>query len=335
MLDLNLQRKVHLLLLFMLPNISIVIVNWNSSDQLSECLNSIVNSDHIKFSLDSVIVVDNNSTDKSLDGIEDLNLPLNLIKNIENKGFGFACNQGSAISQSDYILFLNPDTRLDQNALDRSIDFIESPSHQKVGIVGIQLVDNQGKIQKSCARFPTPINFWCSIVGLDKVIKNKFTSYLMTEWNHQNTQQVDHVMGAFYLIRRDIFQLLNGFDESFFVYFEDLDFSYRLSRLGWSSYYLTEVRSFHKGGGTSESIKSTRVFYALRSRILYVYKHFNLMQANTVTFGFILIEPFTRIIFSVMRLSLSQMRETTSAYIQLFGNFQEIYELVCQKIIRK
>jgi N-acetylglucosaminyl-diphospho-decaprenol L-rhamnosyltransferase len=318
----------------MLPTVNIIIVNWNSSHQLSDCLNSVVSSDRYKFKLDRAIVVDNASVDQSLDGIEDFNLPLSIIKNLENKGFGFACNQGAAISSSDYILFLNPDVKLYQTAVDTAVDFMENSLHQKVGVVGIQLVDAQEKIQRSCARFPNPINFWCSILGIDKLIKNKFISYLMTEWSHDSTKQVDHVIGAFYLIRTKTFELLNGFDESFFVYFEDLDFSYRLNKLGWSSYYLAEARSFHKGGGTSESIKSTRIFYALRSRILYGYKHFNLIQATMITVASLSIEPFTRIGFSVMRLSLSQARETISAYIQLFKNSREIYQLIKRQIDR-
>jgi N-acetylglucosaminyl-diphospho-decaprenol L-rhamnosyltransferase len=315
----------------MLPSLDIVIVNWNSAHQLRECLDSIVSSDRDDFILAGAIVVDNASTDRSLDGLESLDLPLTIIRNSENKGFGVACNQGAAIRNSDYILFLNPDTRLFKEAIDKAVSFIKNSADEKIGVVGIQLVDSQGKIQRNCARFPSPLNFWCSILGIDKVIKNRFTSYLMTEWNHETTQAVDHVIGAFYLIGSDIFRSVGGFDESFFVYFEDLDLSYRLNQQGFSSYYLADVRSFHKGGGTSESIKATRIFYSLRSRILYVYKHFNSIQATTILLASLLIEPVTRIIFSVLRLSLSQAQETISAYIQLFTNYRDISKLIQKK----
>ena len=201
---------------------------------------------------------------------------------------------------------------------------MENPSQQQVGVVGIQLVDSHGKIQRSCARFPSPTTLWCSILGIDKVVKNKFTSYMMTEWDHNSTQPVDHVMGAFYLIRSEIFRSLNGFDESFFVYFEDLDLSYRVKQQGWVSYYLADVQSFHKGGGTSENIKATRLFYSLRSRILYGYKHFSLVQANIITLASLSIEPFTRIVFSLLKLSGSQVKETILGYAQLFANLQQI-----------
>lgn len=318
----------------MLPSLNIIIINWNSAHQLRECLDSIITSDRHEFRLAKVTIVDNASTDRSLESINDIDLPLKIIKNSENKGFGAACNQGANIEESDYFLFLNPDTRVDRDSIDRAVSFIEKPSDRQIGVVGIQLVDSQGKVQRNCTRFPTPINFWCSILGIDKIVKNKFTSYTMTEWDHRNTQPVDHVMGAFYLIRSDLFRSLDGFDESFFVYFEDLDLSYRVNQLGWASYYLADVQSFHKGGGTSESVKSTRIFYALRSRILYTYKHFSSLQATILLLGSLSIEPLSRMIFAIIRLSLSQAQETIGAYTKLFTNSKEISKLIKKQIDR-
>ncbi len=314
----------------MLPSIDIIIVNWNSANQLRECLESIVDTNHHNFRLDRVVIVDNASTDQSLTEIENINLPLTIIKNLDNKGFGFACNQGAASSNSNYLLFLNPDTKLFKDSLDKPVNFMENSLKQRIGVVGIQLVDSQGEIQRSCTRFPTLTNFWCNIIGIDKVIANKFTSYLMREWDHTKTEQVDQVMGAFYLIRRDVFRALNGFDETFFVYFEDLDLSYRLSKSGWSSYYLTNVQSFHKGCGTSNNIKSTRLFYFVRSRILYVYKHFNFAQASIILLASIFVEPLTRIGFSLLKLSFSEVKETILAYRQLIATSPELYKQIQQ-----
>jgi N-acetylglucosaminyl-diphospho-decaprenol L-rhamnosyltransferase len=310
----------------MLPSLDIIIINWNSSIQLRECLEAVASADRQEFRLDKVIIVDNASTDRSLEGLEQVALPIEIIRNAKNNGFGAACNQGAAISTADYLLFLNPDTKSAPDAIDRAVSFMEKPDRQQVGVVGIQLLDSRGKIQRSCARFLTPSTLWCSILGIDKLIKNKSTSYMMTEWDHDNTQPVDHVMGAFYLIRSEIFRSLNGFDESFFVYFEDLDLSYRVKKLGWLSYYLADARSFHKGGGTSENIKATRLFYSLRSRILYGYKHFNPIQANLMMLASLSIEPFTRIIFAMLKLSGSQVKETILGYAQLFANLPEIYK---------
>jgi N-acetylglucosaminyl-diphospho-decaprenol L-rhamnosyltransferase len=312
----------------MLPGLDIIIVNWNSAIQLRECLEAVVSSERNEFKLERVIVVDNASTDRSLSGLEDLDLPLEIIRNTKNQGFGAACNQGAVNSKSDYLLFLNPDTRASKESLDRAVRFMEKPAHQQVGVVGIQLIGNRGQIQRSCARFLSPATIWCSILGLDKVIKTKSTSYMMTEWDHNNTQSVDHVMGAFYLIRNEIFQSLQGFDESFFVYFEDLDLSYRVHKLGWSSYFLADVQSFHKGGGTSENIKATRLFYSLRSRILYGYKHFGRVQAHMMMLASLSIEPLTRIVFAIVKLSGSQVKETIMGYAQLFANLGAIFKSI-------
>jgi N-acetylglucosaminyl-diphospho-decaprenol L-rhamnosyltransferase len=309
-----------------LPSISIVTINWNSAHQLKECLESLVEIDRQEFNLDKVIVVDNASTDRSLDGLEQLDLPLHIIRNSVNQGFGAACNQGAAISNSDYLLFLNPDTRVSKDSIGRSIDFMEKSLAQKVGVTGVQLVDGQGHIQRNCVRFPSTITFLCNMLGIDKVAQTKFTSYKMTEWDHRNTQEVDQIMGAFYLIRSGLFRSLNGFDEQFFVYFEDLDLSYRVHKLGWSSYYLADVRSFHKGGGTSENVKATRLFYFIRSRILYAYKHFNIVEATMITLATLFIEPVTRIGFSLLKFSLPQVKETMMGYLRLFGNLQSMYK---------
>jgi N-acetylglucosaminyl-diphospho-decaprenol L-rhamnosyltransferase len=316
----------------MLPSLNIIIVNWNSAHQLYECLESIANSNLSEFKLDRIDIVDNASVDNSLEHTEKFALPINIIRNSENKGFGFACNQGAANTKSDYLLFLNPDTKVFADSLSRSIDFLESSLPQKVGVVGVQLVNNHGEIHRSCTRFPSITTFLGSIIGLDKIVKHQSTSYFMTEWDHRNTQAVDQVMGAFYLIRRELFQKLGGFDESFFVYFEDLDLSYRLSQLGWSSYYLANVQSFHKGGGTSEAIKSTRLFYFIRSRILYAYKHLNWVSATIVMIASLFVEPIARIGFALIKLSLVQAQETLIAYVRLLLNYREIYRDVSQQI---
>ena len=136
----------------------------------------------------------------------------------------------------------------------------------------------------------------------------------MREWDHRANRQVDQVMGAFFLVRRSVFETLVGFDERFFVYLEDVDFSLRASKLGWYSYYLADAQAYHKGGGTSQHIKATRLFYSLRSRILYGYKHFNWLSATAVILGTLIVEPFTRLVFSAFNRSLLQVKETLKGY---------------------
>jgi GT2 family glycosyltransferase len=299
-------------------SISIIIVNWNSGGQLYGCLNSIYNAKKESFSLDRVIVIDNASTDGSLCGIEEIDLPLYIIRNSTNKGFAAACNQGAKMCSSDYLLFLNPDTMLFEDSLIKPIEFMEDSKHKKIGIVGIQLIDDKGGISRTCARFPSLKQFIIKILGLDLLFPKLFSSHFMTEWDHKNDRFVDHVIGAFFLVRRELFEKLNGFDERFFVYLEDLDFSYRAKQLGYSCYYLTSAQAYHKGGGSSEKVKDIRLFYSLKSRILYGYKHFGRVSAVILTFLTLVIEPITRMIFAIIRRSPSDVKETLKAYKMLW-----------------
>ena len=136
--------------------LSIIIVNWNAGSQLAEAVASISRYHHGLVA--SVIIVDNASTDNSLVQVEALpNLPfqLQIVRNHDNRGFGAACNQGAALARSEFILFLNPDTRLFERSLSVPLAFMQEPKNQDVGIVGIQLLDEQNRIARSCARFPT------------------------------------------------------------------------------------------------------------------------------------------------------------------------------------
>ena len=301
--------------------VDIIIVNWNAGQQLCVCLESIMAANTEEFELRRVVVVDNASTDRSLDGLEHLSLPLTIMRNATNRGFAAACNQGAKGSDADYLLFLNPDTRLFSDSLSKPIAFMEQAENQQIGIVGIQLMDEQGQVSRTCSRFPTPQTFFVKMCGLDYIFPKHFSSHFMTDWEHNKNRGVDHVIGAFFLVRQPLFKELNGFDEQFFVYFEDLDFSVRASRLGWRSYYFAEAQAFHKGGGTSEQVKATRLFYSLRSRILYGYKHFNKVIAIVLMMGTLLIEPVTRVVYALYSRSFLQLQETVKGYALLWRSF--------------
>ena len=309
----------------MTASVDIIIVNWNAGGQLRDCLESINNAaNRDSFELSRVVVVDNASWDGSADGLEDLRLPLSVIRNTENRGFAGACNQGAKGSRADYLLFLNPDTYLNRDSLAKPLIFMEEAFNQNIGIVGIQLLDDDGKISRTCARFPTPGRFFSKMLGLDRIFPHVFPSHFMSDWDHRESRQVDHVMGAFFLIRRSLFEELGGFDERFFVYLEDLDFSFRARQAGWRSFYLVDAQAHHEGGGTSEQGRATRLFYSLRSRIFYGYKHFGWWAATGLRLGTLLLEPWLRAAFAVAMGSLVQLKETQKAYAMLWWNLPEL-----------
>lgn len=298
----------------MKPSLDIIIVNWNAGRQLRDCLESIVTSKKNSFILNQIVVIDNASTDDSARNLEDINLPLKVIFNSKNIGFGAACNQGAKETKADYLLFLNPDTRLFPDSLCQPITFMETIEANNIGICGIQMIDTQAKIHRHCSRFPTFKNFFARITGLSHMFPQIFPQYVMTDWDHSSSRKVDHVIGAFFLVREKLFKQLHGFDENFFVYYEDLDFSYRAALAGWNSYYLAQVQAFHKSNGTTDQIKATRLFYSLRSRIQYVYKHFSFVQATLISLLMLTIEPVSRIALATMRGSITQTKETITAY---------------------
>ena len=270
------------------------------------------------FKLNRVVVVDNASIDNSLQGLESLVLPLKIIRNLGNRGFGAACNQGAKGSISDYLLFLNPDTRLFEDSLIKPLAFMEQPENQKTGITGIQLVDEGRRVARTCARFPVPGMFFSKMLGLNMLFPRQFHSHIMSEWDHGETREVDHAMGAFFMIRRHLFDTLDGFDEQFFVYLEDLDLSYRANNAGWKTVYLADVRAYHKGGGTSEQVKARRMFYSLRSRILYGYKHFGWFLATLLMAGTLFVEPLSRFVLAIGRRSGREAKETIKGYAMLW-----------------
>lgn len=305
--------------------VGIAIVNWNAGSQLQRCLTSIAESAWETVSLASVVIVDNGSTDGSLDALHVPDwMSLTVVRNPENRGFAAACNQASRQMDADLILFLNPDTVLEAQSIATAATWLTAPEHTATGIVGIQLVDEHGEVSRSCARFPTLRSMVIAALGLDRAVPSLFTSYRMTDWDHLTTRDVDHVIGAFYLVRTSLFRHLHGFDEHFFVYFEDLDFSLRARRDGWHSTYLVTARAFHRGGGTSEQVKSTRLFYSLRSRLFYARKHFTRPAERTVLLCTLVIEPVVRLAVCAATLSFEGMRDTAGAYRRLWSSVRSV-----------
>ncbi len=229
-------------------------------------------------------------------------------------GFGFASNQGAKCGNGKYILFLNPDVRLFPDSLSKSISFLESHDELKIGILGIQMIDQNGVIHRNAARFPTPVSLFYQIFGVDRVLPRLFPLHFMTDWPHEDSRVVDQVPGSFFLMRRSLFNTLRGFDERFFMYFEDLDFAYRARKAGWVNYYLSSVRAFHHGGGTTNQVRAWRLFYVLRSRLYYAAKHFGYYYAASIMIASLLFEIWIRLGWSVVRLSGGNFLDTLQAY---------------------
>jgi GT2 family glycosyltransferase len=262
-----------------------------------------------------VVVVDNQSTDHSEKACQ--NYPfVRLIQNGANLGFGKACNIGAKNIQGNWVLFLNPDAKLNSETLTKLNFNIASVSDQYV-IHGVQIVDSSGSVSRSCARFPKWWNLFFHSIGLDRIFPK--IGFQMIDWDHSESRPVDEVMGSFFLVRRDIFNRLHGFDEDYFMYMEELDFSYRARQVGFLSYYWASPRIFHEGGGCSKQVKAKRLYYYLRSRWIYSGKHFPLLQMACIRFALLFFEPVSRVANSAWHLEMSSIIEILQSYIMFIG----------------
>src|SRR5688572_8284716 len=169
--------------------LDVIIVNWNAGKQLLDCLKSLQAAcQESIFHLSRCLVVDNASTDGSVDQLETYSFPFTLIKNQENMGFAYACNQGAKAGKADFLLFLNPDVRLFPDSLARALVFMAEPKNEGVGILGIQLVDQDGIIQRNVARFPSSKSIFHQMLGLDRLWPKQYPAHFMTEWDHQENR---------------------------------------------------------------------------------------------------------------------------------------------------
>ena len=278
--------------------IDIVIVNWNSGDFLTHCVDSIFIKENLHL-VGTVYIIDNNSKDDSLEKIQ-MHDKVKIISNSENLGFAKGCNQGFKKCDSGYILLLNPDAQLKSTTLADCITFLETKS--EVDILGCQLLNEEGEVGASCSRFPSPSGFLKDALGLSKLAPKLFKpGILMTEFDHKVSCFVDQLMGAFMFMRTSIFQKVGYFDEQFFVYFEEVDFSKRLADMGGKSYFNSDIKAIHIGEGTTKSVKAFRLYLSLQSRLKYARKHFSKIGFLATWLTTFIVEPFTRFFFEFFR----------------------------------
>src|SRR5690242_11889583 len=171
------------------PSLDIIIVNWNSGRQLRDCFDSLYNARRTNYIINRIVIVDNGSVDSSTDGLGNNGLPLTVIRNASNLGFAVACNQGAKGSKSDFLLFLNPDVRVLQDSLEVPLEFMQRPENANVGICGIQLVNSNGRVAHSCARFPTVGLSYSRMFGLDRFLPGRFESHYLREWDHGESRE--------------------------------------------------------------------------------------------------------------------------------------------------
>lgn len=267
----------------MVLQISIIIVNYNVKYFLEQCLHSVFKA--LKGIDSEVFVVDNNSVDGSVALVKQKFPQVMLIENAENTGFSVANNQAIRIAKGKYVLLLNPDTIVQEDTFSKVISFMES--HPDAGGLGIKMVDGKGKFLPESKRgLPTPEVAFYKIFGLSKLFpySKRFGQYHLTYLDRNQNHEVDVLSGAFMLMRKEVLDKIGLLDETFFMYGEDVDLSYRITQSGYKNYYFAESSIIHyKGESTKKSsVNYVIVFY--KAMAIFARKHFSNKGAGVIIF---------------------------------------------------
>jgi hypothetical protein len=255
-------------------DLSIIIVNYNVKEFLKNLLNSLQKA--VKNLNTEIIIVDNASTDGSVEEISRVFKDVQIIANIKNLGFGKANNIALEKAKGKYILLINPDTIVREDTFSKMIEFFET--NNQAGMLGCKVLNPDGSLQLPCRRsFPTPWVSFTKVAGLSSLFPNSrlFAKYNLTYLDENEVNEVDAISGAFMMLRREVYEKIGGFDPQFFMYGEDLDLCYRTQQSGYKVYYVPHTEIIHyKGESTRRSnLDETRVFYNAMS--LFVKKHFS------------------------------------------------------------
>jgi GT2 family glycosyltransferase len=266
-------------------DLSVIIVNYNVKHFVEQCLHSVFNaSKHLKI---EVFVVDNNSVDGSVPFIKQKFPQVKLIENKTNTGFSVANNQAIKQSSGKYVLLLNPDTVVQEDTFEKVIAFMNA--HPEAGGLGIKMFDGKGNFLPESKRgLPTPAVAFYKIFGLAKLFPNskKFGQYHLTYLDMDKTHEIDVLSGAFMLMRKETLDKVGLLDETFFMYGEDIDLSYRITLGGYKNYYFADSSIIHyKGESTKKSsVNYVIVFY--KAMAIFAQKHFS--SGNARMFNFLI-----------------------------------------------
>lgn len=260
--------------------LSIVIVNYNVKYFLEQCLHSVLKAcAGLSY---EIFVVDNNSVDGSNEMVRQKFPEVKLIANTDNKGFSKANNQAIRECVGEYILLLNPDTVVEEDTFRKVILFMDE--HADAGALGVKMIDGRGKFLPESKRgLPTPWVAFYKMSGLASLLPRSkvFGRYHLGYLDENKIWPVDVLAGAFMLLRRSVLEKIGLLDEDFFMYGEDIDLSYRVTKAGYQNYYFPEARIIHYKGESTKKSSVNYVFVFYNAMIIFAKKHFSPGHAST------------------------------------------------------
>jgi GT2 family glycosyltransferase len=253
------------------PDVSIVVVNWNTKELLRRCTESIFRE--TKEVVIEVIIVDNGSADGSAEAIQQEFPNVHIIRNNENKGFAAASNQGIEISRGRYVLLLNSDLEMVDRTIDKIVRFADANSC--AGVVGCKIINFDDSVQPSCFTFPSFTNLLFRTFYLNKFFPRHhvFGRECMTWWSYDDTIEVEAVKGCFMFVRRSAIEQVGVLDEIFFLYFEESDWCYRMRQHGWKTIFTPSAKVMHVGGAAAERAGAVSLLHFVHSQQLFFNKY--------------------------------------------------------------
>jgi hypothetical protein len=291
--------------------LSIIIVNFNGKDITLDCLESIYSRlESIDF---EVIVVDNASHDGSLEAISSEFPEVITIKNVSNLGFSKANNEGIKIAKGDYILLLNNDTLLDGGNFNNLINYMQE--NMDIGILGCRINNSDGSLQLSCYRFPGIWEMFTHYTGLTKAFPNSRLFGDHRNWPHNEIKEVDFVIGAFFLVKRSIFDGIGLLDEDFFLNAEESEFCLRAKKAGFKTIFHPGYTITHLGGATKKDMKEKDVISHIQGTQLLIRKHH--------TFAYY-------ILYKIISLFLAFVRLIIFGFLYLWGRDGQVRNKIMQ-----
>lgn len=253
--------------------LSVIIVNYNVRHFLEQALLSVRKAG--RGIAMEVWVVDNNSVDDSVTMVQQKFPEVRLMANQHNPGFAVANNQAIRAAEGEYLLLLNPDTIVEEDTFNKCIAFMDT--HPDAGGLGVRMIDGAGKFLPESKRgFPTPWAAFCKTFGLSRLFPNspRFNRYHLGHLSEQETHRIDVLSGAFLFTRRSVLDEIGLLDETFFMYGEDIDLSYRIVRAGYHNYYLPETTIIHYKGESTKKGSLNYVLTFYNAMIIFARKHF-------------------------------------------------------------
>ena len=270
--------------------LSVIIVPYKCKDELDVALEAVYKQ--ITSYDYEVIIIDNDSQDGTVEMVKEkylsqseLSVKTVLIEN-SNEGFGKANNRGMAMAKGDYILLLNPDTKLAPDNFQVMVDFMQS--RKDVGMATCKLLKANGDLDWACRRSePDPKIAFYRLSGLQFLFPKKFGTYNVMNKDINQETEVDCIVGAYMMISRDCYQTVRGFDTEFFMYGEDIDLCYRVRQGGFKIWYYPKTMSFHYKGKSSKKSSQKSLYAFHEAMILYYKKHYQKKYNSKFMDGFV------------------------------------------------